>query len=68
MEEIKEFRDELVGMTISEACTFLNDKGFIIRPTIKDFQPLVVTRDYNLKRINVSVDINNKILNVLNLG
>ena len=58
--------DEIVGLNILEASQIVRDNGFIFRVTKTNGNSHAVTRDYNLKRINVTIE-DNEVINA-NVG
>lgn len=52
---IDEIRDTIIGMDYHLAATWLFNQGFTPRKTKLDGRPCLVTRDYRLDRVNVSL-------------
>ncbi len=46
----------LKGLTEAEAKVKIEEAGLVARVTSKDGQPLIVTRDYRLDRVNLHIE------------
>lgn len=57
----------LVGLKEKKAKKLSNKAGWHLRVTIRDGYPIVITRDYRVDRINISVE-NEIVIEVFGIG
>jgi hypothetical protein len=54
----KEIIEEIVGLNLIDGSKIARDNGFKFRIAKTDGKPMLLTRDYNINRINVEVKDN----------
>jgi len=59
---------QLIGKTIQEADEMLESYGYTVRPTRKNGEAFICTRDFKPNRLNVEIDQENRIADVLGVG
>jgi hypothetical protein len=59
--------EEVIGKSVQEAQTLLEEQGYGLRVSIKDGQHCMLTMDYVPQRVNVSI-AGNKVVGIVRLG